>query len=342
MIERFTAGLLIPLLLGVSSARAAEPPVAGLLAGLHVRTPSRHENLTIFPLSGGRIGSTSYALLDDAISSGAVKVQEKDGGEVNTVRMRNTGKGYVFGIAGEMVSGARQDRMLQDDVLLPPNSGWIDVPVYCTEHGRWSGTESFGTKRQMVAGRVRERAAMSGSQSEVWAEVDAAHDALGLSAPTKAFARVYDEPKVQQQVEAYEDRLSRIPEVTPGARGALVTVGARVVCVDVFGSPALFRKMWPKLLRSYVIDAVSQHPVGRLSESQARQFIRDAARASLTARPTVGAGALYRIRGRAASGSALIHEARVVHLDLFPMGVDRVDEDGSIPRLQFRRERRSE
>ena len=318
--------------LGGSTAR-------DLLSRVSVGSPSGYENLTLFPLLARTSGHSTYGLLDEAIRSGRVKVQEKDGGQVNTVLMKNTGKSYVFGMAGEIVSGAKQDRMLRDDVLLPPGSGWLDVPVFCTEHGRWAGTSmSFGTKGHVVSGRVRERASKSQSQEEVWAEVDAAHQGLGVTTPSRAFARVYEDKDAQEQARPYIDKLDGLPRLFPGALGVVVAVGSRIVCVDLFGSPALFRKMWPKLLRSYVIDAMQSPSHGRLSKKQVQQFVRGAARARVTGQPTVGAGKLQRLSAANASGSALVFKNAVVHLDLFP-GLSIETDDGPTPRLDFRRQR---
>jgi len=327
-----------------AAAIAAGQPLArsaatNLLSCISVRDPSSYENLTLFPLTGPTAGGVNCRLLDEAIRSGQVKVQEKDGGQVNTVRVKNTGKTYVFGMAGEIVSGAKQDRMLQDDVLLPPGSGWLDVPVYCTEHGRWAGTSmSFGTKGYVVSGRVRERAAKTQSQEEVWAEVDAAHEGLGVTTPSRAFAKVYEDKSAQEQAQPYYDKLDRLPELCPNALGVVVAVGNRIVCTDAFGSPALFRKMWPKLLRSYVIDAMQSQPSGGVSQEQVQRFVKAAARAKATSQPTVGAGRLQRLAAPNASGSALVFRSAVVHLDLFPdSGPDC--GDGSVPRLDVRRQR---
>jgi len=325
------------------AAAAAQPgggsPATRLLAGATAKSPSGYENLTLFPLVGPASSYSGYTLLDAAIRSGQVRVQEKDQAEVNAVRMRNLGKTYVFGIAGEIVSGAKQDRMLQDDVLLPPGSGWLDVPVYCTEHGRWAGTSmSFGTKGYIASGRVRERAAKSESQEEVWAEVDAAHQGLGVTTPSRAFAKVYEDKAAQEQAQPYLDKLDRLPELCPNALGVAVAVGSRIVCVDAFGSPALFRRMWPKLLRSYVIDAMQSRPAGRIGQKQVQRFIDDVACADVTDQPTVGAGKLQRLRADNASGSSLVFRNAVVHLDLFPDSGCEFD-DGFAPRLDVRRQR---
>jgi hypothetical protein len=314
-------------------------PATRLLSQVSVKSPSGHENLTLFPLLGKTSTYSTYTLLDEAIRSGQVRVQEKDGGQVNTVRIRNTGKTYVFGMAGEIVSGAKQDRMLQDDVLLPPGSGWLDVPVFCTEHGRWAGaTMSFGTKGYMASGKVRGKASQTGSQEEVWAEVDAAHAQLNVATPSRAFAKVYEDKDAQEQARPYIDKLDGLPNLFPGAIGVVVAVGNRIVCVDLFGSSALFRKMWPKLLRSYVIDAMQSQAHGRLTAKQVRRFIRAAACARVTSQPTVGVGTLQRLSAANASGSALVFRSSVVHLDLFP-GSYPETRDGSVPRLDFRRQR---
>jgi hypothetical protein len=325
---------------GIAAAQPEPGPAATrLLAGITAKSPSGYKNLTLFPLVGHVSTYSSYTLLDEAIRSGQVKVQEKDGGQVNTVRVKNTGKTYVFGIAGEIVSGAKQDRMLEDDVLLPPGSGWLDVPVYCTEHGRWAGSSmSFGTKGYVASGQVRERAAKTASQQEVWAAVDAAHEGLGVTTPSRAFAEVYEDKGAQEQAKPYIDELDRLPDLCPGALGVVVAVGNRIICVDVFGSPALFRKMWPKLLRSYVIDAMQSRPAGRVGQKRVQQFIRDAARAMVADQPTVGAGRLQRLSAGNASGSALVFKNVVVHLDLFP-GPSFETDDGPAPRLDFRRQR---
>jgi hypothetical protein len=329
---------LVAALAAATALAGAQPASTRLISSLSVGNPQTYRNLTLFPLTGPVQSSAGFRLLDEAIQSGQVKVQEKDGGEVNTVRVRNTGKTYVFGMAGEIVSGAKQDRMLQDDVLLPPGSGWLDVPVYCTEHGRWTGSSSFGTKGYVASGQVRERAAKSRSQEEVWAAVDEAHEQLGVAAPSRAFARVYEDRDAQEQAKPYVERFCGLPSLSPRATGVAVAVGGSIVCVDAFASPDMFRKMWPKLLRSYVVDALASQPHGRLGVKDAQQFLCLAAGAAVTELPTVGAGRLQRLDAGNSSGTALVFRSGVVHLDLFPDATAE-REDGSAPRLDVRRQR---
>ncbi len=328
--------LWIPLLLGILATGASGAAVDGLLKGLSVGTPVEYENLTVFPLTGRATGSTSYLTLDKAIRDGDVIVEEKDGGSVNTVRIRNQSDRYVFALAGEIITGARQTRMLQRDVVIPPKSKWLDLSVFCVEHGRWSGTsEQFSSKGQIVTGALRGKANQTRDQSEVWAEVSRNNAALSIETATDRFDAVFEDEEVQQKLDGYRRGLeAAVPRFAANVLGVAVAVGDRVVCVDVFGSPGLFKKMWSRLLESYVIDAIARKPSGATDAADVRDFLADAAEGETVVQAGIGAGQLYQIEAGRLSGSALVRGSEVVHLDLFP-----VEESDSSPlRLDIRRQ----
>ena len=182
---------------------------------------------------------------------------------------------------------------------------------------------------------MRSKAANDQSQSSVWAEVGANNEALGIETSTGRFDAVYDDETVQDGLREYRDKLhDKVPELAPNALGVAVVVGNRLVCVDAFSSPAMFRKMWSRLLDSYVIDALSRRPSGKMTRQQVSDFLKEAATASIVLQPTVGGGQLMRIEGEEATGSALVSGKEVIHLDLFPS-----DEGESSPlRLDIRRQ----
>ncbi|HXE86768.1 MAG TPA: DUF6569 family protein, partial [Hyphomicrobiaceae bacterium] len=69
-------------------------------------------------------------------AKGSVQVAET--GQVNELKIENTGAEEVFIQAGDMVKGGRQDRVLTVSLLLPPRSGMIPIASFCVEPGRWS------------------------------------------------------------------------------------------------------------------------------------------------------------------------------------------------------------
>jgi hypothetical protein len=74
--------------------------------------------------------------LAEAVAQGSVQVTET--GQVNELKVENTGEQEVFIQAGDMVKGGRQDRVLTVSLLLPPRSGVVPIASFCVEPGRWS------------------------------------------------------------------------------------------------------------------------------------------------------------------------------------------------------------
>jgi len=57
--------------------------------------------------------------------------------------------------------------------------------------------------------------------------------------------------------------------------GVVVAYGGEVAWSDLFASPALFERYWPKLLRSYVIEALARpHTKESATVEDARDFLR--------------------------------------------------------------------
>jgi len=115
----------------------------------------------------------------------------------------------------------------------------------------------------------------------------------------------------------------------------------RILCADLFYSPDLFRREWPKLLKSYVADVISRpKEVKRTSVPSPRAFLEQALACRRTEQDTPGDGQVFDLRGDRAFGSTLIYRQAAVHLELFPALARPVpvplEEDNS---LRYRRER---
>src|SRR6202007_821531 len=130
------------------------------------------------------------ATLDDALASGDAVVAEQgsylrrtreDGGgttsygsaQVNQLVLINRGKRPLLLLAGEVVSGGKQDRIIGKDRIVPAGADPLPLSVFCVEHGRWTAGSSgkFTAGQTIVHPSVRERAAVDGSQTQVWAAV---------------------------------------------------------------------------------------------------------------------------------------------------------------------------
>jgi alpha-ketoglutarate-dependent taurine dioxygenase len=87
---------------------------------------------------------------------------------------------------------------------------------------------------------------------------------------TTSYAKVFDSAPVKKAVAAYggsESEQSILRELrAKGAVGVVVAVNGRVLWADVFASTELLSKYWPKLMRSYIAEAMTSENSGAKSD----------------------------------------------------------------------------
>ncbi|MBV9481788.1 MAG: hypothetical protein JO249_13685 [Acidobacteria bacterium] len=263
--------------------------------GYKVLPPIRHANLTIFPVVATSSHDTrSFLSLDEGLRSGEVVVTESDsvrplirrrpntfppyangGARVNQLLLVNNSTRPLLLLAGEIVTGGKQDRVIAKDRLVPPESDPIDLGVFCVEPGRWLGTS---TKFNSVSGAlaapsVRAKAMADKDQEKVWSEVrrNQAQVIAQLSSQarettavesTSSYARVIADGVVQQRIDSiaapidasYRGLMKQLR--AHNAVGVVVAVNGELIWADLFASTDLLEKYWPKLVRSYAAEAM--------------------------------------------------------------------------------------
>ncbi len=351
MTVRLIAGCVAVMLLaataGPSPAAAGEERIApapaiidvieAFAARLKVGPPDGYRNLALFPVfAGGAAAPRVDLTLDEAMELGLLEIRELKSAEVNRVRLLSKADDPVFIMGGEMLGGAKQDRIVGDDLIVPAGADLV-VPVFCVEHGRWVvKTETFGSAKTLASSAVRQARA-SADQSAVWERVAEEQERLEAPSATGAMRSIKDSRHVQDKVRPYLRALSDFADDNPGAQGVVACVAGRIIAADLFGSRSLFRALWPKLLESYVIDAIDRHESGvRPDAVQIRRWLHGLQHAEQTGKKTPGDGRLYQLRGSDLLGSALTYGRAVVHVELFKTYIVR---PATYNRLEFRRER---
>jgi ARG/rhodanese/phosphatase superfamily protein len=318
----FLAALALVLVLApqdeVKAGEAPQPqPV---MAGYHVLAPITHGNLTIFPVVAGTTHDTSdFLTLDEGLRSGEVVVSEAgqiqplvrnrnrqvprtDGAQVNTLVLVNNSDRPLLLLAGEIVTGGKQDRIVGRDRIIPAHSDPVDLGVFCVEPHRWvQETENFKAAPVplMVQPSVRRKAMAQKDQGQVWAEVQKSIDAAppatngtttggvggGMyrtenGATTSSYARTMGSKPLQDKVDtvavpmehSYQSVIRELRE--QHAVGVVVAVNGRIIWADLFASTQLLEKYWPKLVRSYATEAITQtSKEGAPSTKQAQAFL---------------------------------------------------------------------
>jgi|GEM_PF-5009073 len=135
-------------------------------SGWEVLAPVSYKNLTIFPVRGRQLAAGGdYLTLDEGLRRGTVVITEKgsadfaraegrprpnaaarqqrisarrgDGATVNELALINKSGRKLLLLAGEVVVGGKQDRIVQEDRIVPPVSTPVALDVFCVEQGRW-------------------------------------------------------------------------------------------------------------------------------------------------------------------------------------------------------------
>lgn len=259
-----------------------------------VLEPITRRNLSIYPVVSSLGADTSaFLTLDEGVASGSVKILERGqlqgviyrrrdarrwppqteqvpnvgGASVNELVLVNESSRPLLLLAGEVVSGGKQNRIIGADLVVPPKSDPVPLTVFCVEHGRWTaGGGGFGSAKAMAHPQIRMEAQANKSQQGVWNSVARAADAMGAAAsPTQDYKHLLESPAAKRRIEEaaqsiqadYERELrEQIRGRSPV--GVVVAINGEIVWSDVFPTPDLFRRYWPKLLRSYVMEAESR------------------------------------------------------------------------------------
>ncbi|KPK65258.1 MAG: hypothetical protein AMK73_03505 [Planctomycetes bacterium SM23_32] len=321
------------------------PPPAGddaltrAIRRITVRAGQAHKGLTVFTLETSAVeDEADYVSAAEALKKGDLTIREKGGGEVPALAARNEGSREVLLLAGQVLLGGKQNRVLREDVLLPADSGWVTLPVLCVEQRRWSGRDAgFADASSVAALKVRAGAQTGAPQQEVWHEVTAYQTRLNIISATGDLQDVQASVRVRAEVEDYAEAFADCWR--PDTVGMVVAQHGRIVGADIFCNPVVFRKHRRRLLESYVVDwvAVRHAPRARervvpprLSLREAERFLGRAVRAHHARQETPGLGWRIVVEGADVSGGGLVHRGVLLHAALFagegatvPMGLPR-------------------
>ena len=290
--------------------------------------PIRSGNLTVFPVTAGKSYDTAeFLTLDEGLRSGEVVITEAGqarglirrapagpnvrppvrDAQVNQLVLVNNSKRPLLLLAGEVVTGGKQDRVIGKDRIVPPESDPVDLGVFCVEPGRWTavnGRYEFGSGHGSGAGggmaggvvagvfaapAVRSKAMADKNQQEVWNEVGKSKEAMAAlvspaAVPTvnaqTSYASVISNNEVEKKINEvatpvernYESMIRQLRE--KNAVGVVVAVNGDIIWADIFASSQLLQKYWPKLIRSYATEAVITRAKGGIvSVKDAQGFL---------------------------------------------------------------------
>jgi hypothetical protein len=282
--------------------------------------PVTYENISVFPVVASYGQDTSaFLTLEEGLATGEVVVRERGseemvrgrdgrpvyipqpaGASVNQLVLLNRSKRPLLLLAGELVSGGKQDRVIGKDRIVPVGAPPLPLDVFCVEHGRWTGSSQFAAALTIVHPSVREKAAVDQKQTEVWDAVRSGstaakpaaapparitttelQSAIAGNAHTEAYEKIYQSSAVGVSIDDFVAEIQRrFASATSGLKGervvgVVVAYGGEIAWSDIFASGDLFDHYWHKLLRSYAVEALARPTVRTVASREgASEFLR--------------------------------------------------------------------
>jgi hypothetical protein len=231
-----------------------------------IHGPFTHKDLTVFLFCTKRQDREDFLTLDEGLKEGLVTITEQENEQVRALTIENNSDRPLYLQEGERLVGGKQDRTIVSSLVIPPKSGKTTVPTFCVEHNRWTegkkGKEfGFSVNPALAPKGVRGAAKVEGSQDHVWGCVAAqkvsANKTLACPNTNSSVNEMLDAPQVQTISEEYAAALQQAldrPE-NGDAVGMAIVFNGQIEEVNLYPNSALFRKLFPRLIRAYAVQA---------------------------------------------------------------------------------------
>jgi ARG and Rhodanese-Phosphatase-superfamily-associated Protein domain len=285
-----------------------------------------HEALSIIQLLTSDQNTMDYISGNSALKNGMIEVKEiNEAGSVNDVIVYNASDKYVFFMDGDILSGAKQNRVLNTSVLLAPKSKTV-LPVSCVEQGRWHHTSSKfvetdyisphelrANKAKQVTHNLMADGMHYANQRAVWDNVAMYSFKAGVNSKTSNLSDVFDERKKD-----YDGFLEKF-KLNKKANGLAVFLNRNLLNIDIFNRTDIYSEYFPKMLRGVAMEAYGIKQRGKvLSEAEANfktvSFLDKFEDLEFESHRGVGIGEERRFESKELTGFELNYDKHLIHL----------------------------
>ena len=287
--------------------------------------------IAVVQLSTGVHDTLDYRSIGTAIREERIEVREvNDAGSVNSLLVLNHADVPIFLMDGDILIGAKQNRVINTSILLAPQSKTI-IPVSCVEQGRWRSTSpTFSSsdytaptslrsaKSKQVNDSLRSIHLHQSDQGEVWDRVSVLNSLHDVQSPTQSLSDAFTTREKEF------DTFIASFEAHPEANGLAVFNSGGMLCLDVFNRRDVHREYFKKILRGVAMEvsqlAKGKAPAGEAEASyKAIDFIDTFETAEHETFNGVGLGVEKRFDTGERAGFGLFHLDQLVHLTTLQM-----------------------
>lgn len=242
----------------------------------HVGRGTTRGALTVFPIWAEVSSPVSYSMDHTQLD-----IRERpDRPSVGSVLVENTAGVPLLLLAGQLLEGGMQHRMVARSILLPPG-GRVRQDVVCVEQGRWQGAGRHAVRGRRASARVRDGLRSGDRQTEVWRRIARYESSFGPS-DTSSYLEHTDRAEARVR-----DLVSGLRPF-PGQVGVLIGINGQPITAEIFDSHRMLVRQFDQIVRAAAMDAVGLPP----AETPGRRARRFMDRAALVPRLLTGSAGM--------------------------------------------------
>ena len=296
--------------------------INGTKISIELLDSQKYENVEAIPIKSDFFGKKDFLTLKKGYEMGLVEIKELENSTVNTVSCKNDSVAPLILIDGDEITGAMQNRIINDTLLIPAKST-INIPVSCTEHGRWhtkgEGAESRTFKPSLYSANHSTRSRKSRAsyeerdyQGEVWDSISEFESRSNFKSMTSALNDSYENLKDKQN-----DYLSKF-HIEDGQNGVIFIVNGEVKGLELFYNHSIYKEYHEKLCRSYIIEAiVEKKSVDNIDRLKLMKVLENISQSEFKSKKSIGLGDNLKFSNDFGSGSGLVWEDELIHMTFF-------------------------
>ena len=275
---------------------------------------STSEKNTLEHISGPKALEENYIILKEVSEQASV----------NKIFLENNSDNFVFFMDGDILTGAKQNRVLNTSVFLAPNSKII-LPVSCVEQGRWNyskpvfdkspdiGTSILRAKKaKSVSENLKRNKSFSADQGEVWEEVHLYCMSAEEDSCTSDYNVIYE-----RKFEEF-DKILKSFKVENDVNGITVFVKNKLLHIEIFNRTDIYNEYFSKIIRSASLENYRLKSSDKImTEAEAlyktHTLLDDVERLECFDTPGVGVGLEKRFESEELTGFELSYLNKLIH-----------------------------
>ncbi len=283
--------------------------------------------LSVVEFISSNIDTFDYMPLGRAVKKNLIVLKEiSEGGSVNDVYVINRSDKFVFIMDGDIIQGAKQNRIINTSILLAPMSK-TQIQVSCVEQGRWQkvsskfdAPDSFfapssirSLKNMDVFDNLKKGGSHYANQSRVWSAVNDKLKDHNVSSETSNLGDIMKEK--EGEFKAIEEEF----KCGENVNGLALFKENQFLGLDLFNSSLVYRDYFYKIVKGAAFDySFGKQKDRKIDENELKYKTLDMLDKieALEKHRFKGAGVGYedRFESDETTGFQLLYENNLIHM----------------------------